>query len=76
MRESGEKRRKSGKAESFLPILLLSKKFSLITVQELIYCLSQAKLQKEPKSKAITRDKMGRNKKLYQKGKSVKQQER
>ena len=64
MRESGEKKRKSGKVESFPPILLLSKKFSLITVQELIYFLSQEKLQKEPKSKAITRDKMGRNKKL------------
>ena len=70
MRESGEKRRKSGKAESFLPILLLSKKLSLITVQELIYCPSQAKLQKEPKSKAITRDKMGRNKNCNKKAKA------
>ena len=61
MRESGEKIEKSGKDESFPPILLLSKSFFLITVQELIYCPSQAKLQKEPKSKAITRDKMGRN---------------
>ena len=69
VREKGRKREKMekiGKAESFPPILLLSqkKKLSVITVQELIYYPSQAKLQKEPKSKAITRDKMGRNKKI------------
>ena len=56
----GEKARKNGKerkAESFSPILLLSQNLSLITVQELIYCPIQEKLQKEPKSKVITRDK-------------------
>ena len=37
MRESGERRRKSGKYESFPPILLLSKKLSLVTVHRSLY---------------------------------------
>ena len=58
---------KSGRAESFLPNLLIRKKLSLIIVQQgLIYCPSQEKLQKNPKSKAITRDKMGRKPKREQ----------
>ena len=37
MRESGEKKRKNGKAESFSPILLLSKSSRLVIVHRSLY---------------------------------------
>ena len=61
---------KSGRDESFPPNLLMSQKFPFVTVQlELIYCpkLSKITKKKKPKSKAIKRVKVGRNKKCNKK---------
>ena len=64
------KMRKSGNAERFPPNLLMSKKLSLITVQELIYCPTKKNYKKKLKLKAFTRDKIGRKPKEEQKGKN------
>ena len=72
IRENGrkwEKMEKSRKDESFPPILLLSKKLSLITVQEHIYCPSQAKLQKKQHQKLL----QGTNLEENQKGNKISQ---
>ena len=66
MRESGGKRKEAGTAERFPPILLMSK--SCLWLQCIgAYILPQpSKITKEPKPKAITRDKMGRKQKREQ----------
>ena len=66
MRESGGKRKEAGTAERFPPILLMSK--SCLWLQCIgAYILPEpSKITKEPKSKAITRDKMGRKTKREQ----------
>ena len=61
-----EKLEKSEKAESFPPILLLSKKFIDYSATGAYILPSQEKLQKKPKSKVFTRDKMGRKQKRKQ----------
>ena len=57
MRGTEKKREKLKASRHFIDE---QKDVSITVDQGLIYCFSQAKLQKEPKSKAITGDKMGR----------------
>ena len=67
MRESEGERKRAGTADRFTPILLMSKS-SLDYSAAWAYILpNQEKLQKKkPKSKAFTRDKMGRKPKRKQ----------
>ena len=75
MRVSGGKRKEAGIVERFSPILLMSK--SCLWLQCIgAYILPQpSKITKEPKSKAITRDKMEENQKGNKMSQNVKKQD-
>ena len=71
-----EKKKEREELKASCPkILLMGKRTFYNACVGLLYCPRQAKLQKEPKSKAITRDKMGRKPKRETKVKKSNEQQ-
>ena len=67
MRESGGKRKEAGIAERFPPILLMSKIYLWLQCIGDYILPQPSKITKEPKSRAIARDKFRRKPKSYKK---------